>query len=135
MIESNKVYANGRTYEQHSAWLASLEGDEKLIVHVPIGHLFSLAVVAGLKWALITLKMSAEDRLRVLDGIETCVYGPVTHEALAAIEPADEGSREIMQEINKLPIAKRTNAFRDGDVFRLLSKLNPSLLVALRLCA
>jgi hypothetical protein len=40
----------------------------------------------------------------------------------------------MFQELNSLPVEKRSQAFRDGDVFRLLAKLNPSLLRALRLC-
>jgi hypothetical protein len=40
----------------------------------------------------------------------------------------------MFKELNSLSIGKQTQAFRDGDVFRLLAKLNPSLLTALRLC-
>jgi hypothetical protein len=134
MIEPDPIYANGRTHQQHCAWLASLDGDEKRIVHMPIGHLFSLAVVADLKRALATIRMSSTDRMRILDGIEGCIHGPVTREAVATIKPADDGSREIMHEITTLPVQGQIYAFRDGDVFRLVSRLNPSLLVALRLC-
>lgn len=135
MTDPDAIYANGRTYEQHRGWLDSLEGDEKLIVYTPIGHLFSLALVAIMKRALLNIPMSASDRLRILDGIENCAQGCVTREAIAVVEPADDGSREIMREITRLPISAQVMAFHDGDVFRLVSKLNPSLLLALRICA
>jgi hypothetical protein len=78
--------------------------------------------------------MTAYHRLQALDGIARCVFAPVTDEAVAAIEPACETGRKMLAEIHSLPVEKQTQAFVQGDVFRLLARLNPSLLVALRLC-
>ena len=87
MIEATEIYHNGRTYAEHSAWLDSLRGDEYRIVHMPIGHLFNIAFVSFLKQGLLTIKMTAGDRLRILDSMATVINGPVTAEAVTAIEP------------------------------------------------
>jgi hypothetical protein len=129
------IYANGRTYAAHCAWLDSLVGDEYRIVHMPIGHLFNLAEISFLKYALLALEMTAGDRLKILNGIAERVHGSVTEEAVAAIEPCCEIGRKMFAEIHSLSVEKQTQAFDDGNVFRLLARLNPSLLTALRLCA
>jgi len=128
------IYANGRTYPEHCAWLDSLVGDEYRIVYTPIGHLYSLATVSHLKYMLLNFKMTAQDRLRALEVIGMCTHGLVTKAAVAAIDPCCETGRQMFKELDSLPIEKRTQAFSDGDVFRLLAKLNPSLLRALALC-
>jgi hypothetical protein len=133
-INDTAIYHNGRTYAEHCAWLDSLVGDEYRIVYMPIGHLNSLATVSHLKFMLANLRMTAGERLKTLEVINMCVHGSVTHEAVAAIEPCCETGRKMFQELNSLPIEKQTQAFQDGDVFRLLAKLNPSLLSGLRLC-
>jgi hypothetical protein len=126
------IYHNGRTHAEHCAWLDSLTGDEYRIVHMPIGHLFDLASVAYWKRAL-TVEMPASPRLTFLDAISESAYGPVTPEAVAAIEPMCGKGEAIISEIFSLPIEKQSQAFQKGDVFRLLARLNPSLLAALRL--
>src|ERR1700686_4225302 len=130
-----EIYHNGRTYAEHCAWLDSLVGDEYRIVHMPIGHLFNLAIVSGFKRILLTQQTTAGERMKLLDGIAQCVYGCVTPEAVAAIEPCCETGEKILLEIFSLPFGEQTRAFSKGDVFRLLANLNPSLLTALRLCA
>jgi hypothetical protein len=134
-VTDGEIYANGRTYAAHCAWLDSLVGDEWRIVHMPRGHLFNLALVSSWKRALLTMEMTAGERLKVLDGITRCVSDPVTAEAIAAIESIDNTGEQILSEINSLPVEKQTQAFSDGDVFRLLARLNPTLLTALRLCS
>jgi hypothetical protein len=128
------IYANGRTHAEHCAWLDSLVGDAYRMVYMPIGHLFDLAIISELKYALLNVKMTAHERLKTLDVIARCVFGPVTEAAVAAIEPPCETGRKMLREIHSLPVGKQTSAFCEGDVFRLLAKLNPSLLAALRLC-
>ena len=129
------IYHNGRTYAEHGAWLDSLTGDDYRMVHMPIGHLFSLAMVATFKSALLTLEMTTGERLKFLEGIARYVDGPITAAAVEAIEPYCATGAAMMAEINSLPIEKQTIAFQGGDVFRLLARLNPSLLAALRLCS
>jgi hypothetical protein len=131
---NGEIYHRGRTYAEHCAWLASLDDDERRIVYMPRGHLFNLAEISVLKRCLLTSKMTAGQRLQILDCIARCIFGPVTQEAIAAIEPCCDDGAEIIREINSLPIERRSTAFNDGDIFRLLAKLNPSLLRALELC-
>src|SRR5260370_33659425 len=99
-----------------------------------MGHLFNLAMVSFLRRGLLTVKMTAGDRLKFLDGIAGCIYGPVTAEAIAVIDHCCDTGAAMLHEINSLPVEKQTTAFSDADAFRLLAKLNPSLLRALELC-
>jgi hypothetical protein len=129
-----KIYHNGRTYAAHCAWVDSLTGDDYRIVHMPAGYLFSFAHIAYFKHGLLNVEMTAHERLRFLNYIARCVEGFITAEAVAAIEPSCATAVQMMQELQKVPRERRMRAFEDGDVFRLLAKLNPSLLGALRLC-
>jgi hypothetical protein len=131
--DDTAIYHNGRTYAAHCAWLDSLTGDEYRIVHLPTGHLFNLAEISLLKYALLNVEMTAHYRLKTLDAIAGCVCQTVPDEAVAAIEPCCDTGRKMLAEIHSLPVEKQTQAFDKGDVFGLLAKLNPSLLAALRL--
>jgi hypothetical protein len=128
------IYHNGRTYAEHSAWLDSLTGNEWRMVYTPSGHLQNLAYIAYFKHALLNFKLTADFQLKLLEHINSCVYGLVTAEAVAAIEPSCDVGAEMLSELNKVPRSEVSRAFREGDVFRLLAKLNPSLLRALELC-
>src|ERR1700730_457824 len=128
------TYHNGRTYAGDCHWLDSLVGDEYRIVYMPIGHLYSVATISHFKFMLFNFKMTAHERMKTLEVIAMCTHGLVTEEAVAAIEPCCDTGRKMFQELNSLPVEKRSQAFHDGDVFRLLARLNPSLLAALRLC-
>jgi hypothetical protein len=128
------IYHNGRTYAEHEAWLTSLTGDEFRMTHMPVGHLMTLAYIAHFKYAVTAVPMGAHERLRFLDFIARSIAGPITAEAVAAIEPSCKTALQMLHELNKVPRGQTTRAFRDGDVFRLLSRLNPSLLRALELC-
>jgi hypothetical protein len=132
--DDTAIYANGRTYAEHCAWLDSLTGHDWMMVHMPGGHLFNLAHVAYFKRGLLTMKMTAGDQMKFLDGIASMAFGPVTAEAIEAIEPACDTAMQMMHELGKVHFTQQTRAFVDGDVFRLLTKLNSSLLRALELC-
>ena len=134
MNDPDAIYANGKTYAEHVAWLDSLTGDDYRMVYLPGGHLFNLGEVSYWKRALLKTEMDAGLRLNILQHIGECVFGPVTAEAVAAIEPCCDTGAAMLAEIHSLDIDRQTSAFIKGDVFRLLAKLNPSLLVALRLC-
>lgn len=134
MNDNREIYHNGRTHAEHSAWLDSLTGDDYRMVYMPAGHLFNLAEVSYWKRTLIKTEMDAGLRLKILQHFGEYVFGPVTAEAVAAIEPCCDTGAAMLQEIQSLDVNRQTSAFMKGDVFRLLAKLNPSLLVALRLC-
>jgi hypothetical protein len=128
------IYHNGRTYAEHCAWLESLTGNEWRIVHMPRGDLMDLAYISTFKHALLNIEMTAGERLRFLDGIAACVRGPVTSDAVEVIQPACDTARQILNEISGVGPARACQAFSDGDCFRILARLNPSLLRALELC-
>jgi hypothetical protein len=132
--DDTAIYHNGRTYAEHCAWLASLTGDEYRIVHMPIGHLFSMAIASLLKRFLLKFSTSIEVRQRILNCLAGMAYGPVTVDAISAIEAADDTGNEIIRTITSLPKGQQVMAFGDGDVFRLVARLNPSLIKAIRLC-
>ena len=133
-LDDNANYHNGRTHAEHCAWLDSLVGDDFRIVHTPTGHLFNLAVVSFWKRRLLAVETSAGDRLKYLNGIAECVFGPISEDAVATIEPICSKGEQIFFEIMSLPVEKQAQAFAGGDVFRILARLNPSLLVSLRSC-
>jgi hypothetical protein len=111
-------------------------GDEHRLIHMPCGHLFNLALVSYWKRLLLNAAATtAAERLKYLEGIQESVFGPVTAEAVALIEPACDAGNAMIGEICSLDVNKQARVFVEGDVFRLLVELNPSLLVALRLCS
>jgi hypothetical protein len=128
------IYHSGRTHAEHSAWLDSLVGDDYRTVYMPIGYLFNLAEISWQKHALQDIDLPAAERLKLLDSIAACAFGPVGAQAIAAIEPMCGKGRQVFWEILSLPIEKQTRAFQAGHVFQILARLNPSLLKALRLC-
>jgi hypothetical protein len=130
-----EIYHKGRTYVEHCAWLDSLTGDDYRIVHMPIGHLFNLAEASWLKRFLVTFSTTGDVRQKALNGLASMAFGPVSPEAIAAIEPADDTGKEIIRTITALPVSQQMTAFQKGDVFRLMAQLNPSLLTALKLCS
>ncbi|MEH2485419.1 hypothetical protein [Bradyrhizobium sp. AZCC 2230] len=107
MMAATEIYHKGRTHAEHCAWLEALTGDEYRIVHMPIGHQFSIALVSVFKHALLTLEMTAGQRMKFLDGIASVIDGSVTAEAVAAIAPADPVGLKMMQEITRLPVERK----------------------------
>jgi hypothetical protein len=135
MLEDKAIYCNGRTHAEHCAWLDSLVGDEYRITCMPIGYLLDMAEISYFKRAVFMPEMPTGERLKCLDGVASGVSGPVTEAAVAAIEPICDRGMQMLLEIFSLPGEKQTQAFARGDVFRILARLNPSLLTALRLCS
>jgi hypothetical protein len=129
-----EIYYNGRTQAEHCGWVDSLIGDDYRVLLMPIGHLFDLAEVSFLKYVLVKTETAARERMKMLDMIAGCVFGSVSAEAIAAVDPMCVKGVQIFSEILDLPVEKQTKAFSAGDVFRLLARLNPNLLTALRLC-
>jgi hypothetical protein len=134
LARTEEIYHRGRTYAEHCAWLDSLAGNEWRIVHMPIGYLMDLALVTSFKHALLNYEMTAAERLRFLDTIAKCIAGPISSEAIEVIEPACPTALQILKEITSIGPERACQAFRDGDCFRILARLNPSLLRALELC-
>jgi hypothetical protein len=123
-----------RPRDERRANLESLTEDEYRLVHMPCGHLFDMALVSYWKRVLLNTSTSSGDRLKFLQGLNESIHGPVTAEAVAVIEPCCETGNAMIAEICSLDVNKQARTFVEGDVFRLLAELNPSLLAALRLC-
>jgi hypothetical protein len=129
------IYANGRTYLEHCAWLASLKGDDYRKVYTPVGHLENLVEIAYFKRALLKFSLPPDLQLRILEFIASCADGCLSAEAIAAVQPSCDTAAEILNEFNKLDPRMRRLTWRDRDMFSLYAKMNPSLLIALRLCS
>jgi len=124
------IYHNGNTYDEHSAWLASLSADEALIVHSPIGYLYTLVFLSELK-RILKSEMPTKYRLRFLEFIDSRSdeWPP---EIIAILEPMCDAGAEIMAEAHKLG-KKQLDKIAEFEVFSAFAALNPSLLVALRM--
>jgi len=101
-------------------------------------HQSELVLVAVWKRALGGT-LSVRERLKLLEAIEASIRGPVTAEAIAAIEPACPVFEQIVAE------ATRAASPKDGgepffailecpQVFENLQRLNPSIGRAIALC-
>jgi hypothetical protein len=98
-------------------------------------HLFNLANVAYFKHVLLNYKLPPDDQLKYLNWIAIdVIYGPVTAEAIAVIEPSCATGVQMLNELHKAERSQQMRAFEDGNVFQLLARLSPSLLRALELC-
>jgi hypothetical protein len=125
--------------EEHKAWWASLSAEQKMIAHIPVGYKFNLLLIALIKRAL-KCKMSAGERLQILERLNGMTDGYITPEMLAMIEPAGNTEFEIIKEAQSLDTtADRCEAsfavLTMPDVFEKFLCLNPSLLAAIKLTA
>lgn len=127
------------TLEQRIAWLDGLTEDERHVVNVPVGYLYTLVIVAYTKRALVSSKTPVGERLRMLEAINGFVDGYFTEAALAAIEPARETEAEMIAECLNVDEGeprrgKGLDLLASWEVFGHLLALNPSLLAAIKLC-
>jgi hypothetical protein len=125
--------------EQHAAWLDGMTEDERFVVNVPVGYRCTLVMVSHVKRALVSCEMPLGERLRMLEGINSFVDSYFTEEALAAVEPACKTGAEMIKECLKidrgnLKLSKGFDLVASEEVFGHLLELNPSLLVAIKLC-
>jgi hypothetical protein len=132
-ITDDGIYANGRTHAEHCAWLDSLQGDEKQIVHCATGHKYTLVVFSIVKRYLAE-EMSSEYRLRFLGYLDKLADAWLTAEAVAMIEPMCDDGYEIVTEARKLGWQKAFDTFAKYEVFSAFVALNPSLMKAIRFC-
>jgi hypothetical protein len=125
-----EIYCDGRTYAEHVAWIDSLNADEKLILHAPVGWRYTLIVISDLK-RMLASEIPTQYRLRFLEFLDkhSAEWPP---EIIAIIAPMCDAGAEIMSEANKLG-DKRLDKIAEWDVFKAFCALNPSLLEALRM--
>src|ERR1700682_249711 len=99
MITDEQIHR--QTYEERDAWLASLDADQTAIAHTPSGHRWTLVVISETK-RLLSMNLSAEDRLRFLEFLESCTDNFLTEKAVAIIEPMDHEAHELLKETRRL---------------------------------
>jgi hypothetical protein len=129
------------TDEQRRAWQASWSHDESAIAHTPTGHRYTMIIAAYVKRLLVTpaARFTANDQLKMLEGLASLIGTYFTADALAAIDPACDVFMSMVDEAkraNKDP--KRCNEsfeiLTSWEVFNHLVRLNPSLLEAIKIC-
>src|SRR6266480_1807044 len=99
MIREN--YCDGRTHEEHCAWLDGLSDDESTIVHASIGIRYTFVMIAKTK-ALLLDDMPVGYRLRFLEWLNGCVDDRLTAAALAAVDPACPTALKMIDEMEPL---------------------------------
>jgi hypothetical protein len=116
--------------DERIAWTASLNEDERVILHTPIGLRYVLVSVAEVKWFL-SHDIPAEYRLKFLEFIDshTDLFTP---EAYALVEPMCAEGRELIKEARKLG-NKWLDVVARWEVFNAFIALNPSMLDALKM--
>src|SRR5258708_7190455 len=118
--------------DERCAWLDSLNDDENAIVHTPIGHRWTLVVISETK-RLLSMKLSAEHRLRFLEFLDSCTDNFLTAEAISIIDPICDEGYEMLRETRKLGAKKSLDVLARWEIFNAFVALNPSLLSAIKL--
>src|ERR1700682_6181406 len=103
MITDEQIHR--QTYQERDAWLASLDDDETAIAHTPVGHRWTLVVISETK-RLLSMNLSAEQRLRFLEFLESCTDNFLTAEAVSIIEPMGDEAYELLKETRRLGAKK-----------------------------
>src|SRR5258706_5416660 len=114
-IDETKIYASGRTYAEHCAWLDSLSPDENLIVCTPVGYRYALILVSITK-RLLAHEMPAEQRLRFLEFLEKQADS-WTADTIANIRPMCDDGFEMVREAQKLGAKKSLDVYAEHEVF------------------
>jgi hypothetical protein len=123
--------------DEHRAWFASLSPDERAVAHVPRGYLMCLVEAALAKRTLVKAETDANTRLAVLKTLEACIYGLLTAEILALVEPATEATVAIVEQARRLD---REGNHRNASyqlltgwaTFQKIVRLEPGILDACR---
>jgi hypothetical protein len=112
-----------------------MQPDEALITDLAPGYKYDLVIASVIKREIITEKMTAGDRLELLEALGKAVDRRFTSEAMSLIEPADATSLAMVREAWKLDSEDAHPSFElltSEEVFGNLCALNPSLLAAIR---
>jgi hypothetical protein len=116
--------------EDRGAWIASLNEDETIILHTPIGYRYVLVSIAEVKWFLKET-IPAEYRLKFLEFIDSHA-DMFTPEAIALLDPMNDEGREMLKEARKLG-KKWLDVVARWEVFNAFIALNPSMMTALKM--
>jgi hypothetical protein len=97
---------------------------------IPNGYQYTLVDIL-LNKRLLRADMPANERLKILEGLEGADQTWLTRETIAAVEPLCAKGYEIASEALKLNSGKALDVFSDH--FATFASLNPSLIAALEM--
>jgi hypothetical protein len=118
--------------EDHAAWQASWNDDERMLVHLPPGYWQDLVEIAQIK-RLLSSEMPPDLRLRFLKTMNDRAHGILTVKALQCIEPACDTAMQMLDKMRALNEADNRRLFQRWNVMAAFINLNPSILEAIRL--
>jgi hypothetical protein len=116
------------------AWLDSLQGDEKEIVHCPDGRKYILVMISVIKRFLAEESTTPFYRLKFLEFLDKFSDAWLTPAAVGMIEPMCDDGYEIVKEARQLG-SKQFDTYAKHEVFSAFAALNPSLIKAIRFCS
>jgi len=121
---------SGRTHAEHSAWIESMNDDEKALLYTPVGQRYTLVLISVIKrW--LQAELEAKYRLRLLEFLDRC-SGTFTREAISQIEPMCDEAFEIYKEAQKLGAKKALDVLAEWEIFNAIVALSPSILAAIK---
>jgi hypothetical protein len=120
--------------QDHSAWQASWNDDERLLAYTPPGYRHDLVIISQVKRALQS-QMPDDLRLEFLEGLDRCVRDLLTLEAMQRVEPACDTAMKMLHEIGALSMHDRCRLMCKWNVIAAFCNLNPSLIEAMKLVA
>lgn len=121
-----------KPYEDHSAWQAGWNDDERLLAHCPPGYRPTLIEIAQIKRILLD-EMPPDLRLDFLQTMNDRVHGILTVEAMQRIEPACDTAMKMLDEMKSLSINDKSRLMMRWNVIAAFINLNPSILEAIKL--
>jgi hypothetical protein len=119
-------------YEDHSAWQASWNDDERMLAHTPPGYWETLVSISQVKRILL-YEIDPHLRLRFLELLNKMVRGILTVEAMQRIEPACDTAMAMLDEMKSLSIDDKCRLMMKWNVIAAFINLNPSILEAIKL--
>jgi hypothetical protein len=126
--------------DERHAWAASMDGDESIVLHWPAGRWHELLLAAYFKRALLSVQMTADERLRLLEFLAGLSDGTCfTPRVVAAVRPASDAMMRIIHEARALdpeddPAGRASfDMLTSWECRWQILKVQPSLLNALRL--
>jgi hypothetical protein len=119
-------------YEDHSAWQATWNDDERLVAQTPPGYWQCLVNISQVKRVLLD-EMDPHLRLRFLESLDKMVHGILTVEAMQRVEPACDTAMKMLDEMKSLSIDDKSRLMMRWNVIAAFINLNASVLEAIKM--
>jgi hypothetical protein len=119
-------------YEDHSAWQATWDDDERMLAHTPPGYWGSLVYISQVK-RILQYEMPPDMRLRFLEILDKLVHGILTLEAMQRVDPACDTAMKMLDEMKTLGHADQCRLMSKWNVIAAFCNLNPSIFEAIKL--